>query len=65
MHGDHVGVSLDEEALVLLHDGLLGKVDTIEFATLVVDFRLGRIDIFGHLGVGLQHTSSEGYDLAR
>ena len=45
MHGNHVGIPLHHEHAVFLHDGLLSLVDAIEFALLVVDIRVGRVDI--------------------
>ena len=51
---------------VLLHDGLLGLVDAIEFVAFVVNLRLGRVDVLHlhALGGGGQHTSAEGHHLA-
>ena len=65
VHRDDVGVSLHQEATVLLDDGLLRKVDAVELIALVIDFRLGRIDILRRLGISLEDTSAEGHDLPR
>ena len=66
VHGDDVRVALHQVAAVLLDDGLLGLVDAVEFVALVVDFRLGRVDVLhlDALGGGGQHAPAEGHDLA-
>ena len=65
MHGDDIEVSLDKDATVLLHYGLLGEVEAIEVVALVVYLTLGRVYIFGSFGIVLQYTSTECNDLAR
>lgn len=67
VHGDDVGITFHQEAAVLLHDGLLGEVDAIEFVALVIDFAFGRVDVlhFDALGGSGQYTSAEGYHFAR
>ena len=67
VHGDNVGITFHQEAAVLLHDGLLGEVDAIEFVALVIDFAFGRVDVlhFDALGGSGQHTSAEGYHFTR
>ncbi|EJX09692.1 hypothetical protein EVA_02195 [gut metagenome] len=64
VHGDHVGVALHKETLVLLDDGMFGKVEPVEFVALAVDFRFGRVDVFRQLLVAPENTSTEGNDLA-
>ena len=46
VHSNHVHIAFDQVARIFLDDGLLCKIQTIEFAALFVDNRLGRIDIF-------------------
>ena len=65
VHGNHVGVAFDEVAAIVLDDGSLGKVKAIEFVALVVDTRLGRIDVFGQFLVAGENTSTECHHLAR
>ena len=65
VHADDVGVALDEEAAVAPHYLGLGVVDAVDDAALVVELRLGRVEIFGRLGRLLHHASAEGHHLAR
>ena len=45
-------------------DGLLGKIDAVELAALIVDGRFGRIEVFAHVVFLLQYASSKGHHLA-
>ena len=46
MHGYHVGIALDHIHAIFFDNGLLGLIDAIEFAFLMINFRIGRIDVF-------------------
>ena len=65
VHGNHVRVALNEVATVVLDDGSLGKVKTIEFVALVVNTRLGGVDVFGQFLVAGEDASAKGHHLAR
>ncbi len=65
VHRDDVGVALDEEAASLPDDGVLGQVEAVELVALVVDGRLGRVDVFRHLLARRHDAASEGHHLAR
>ena len=65
VHRHHVGISLHEEALVLLDNSALCQPDAVELVALRIDGRLGRIDVFRHLRVRLHDASAEGNHLAR
>ena len=66
MHGDDVGIALDHKHAIFLHNSLLGLIDAIELTLLMVDFRVGRVDIFlcYALGTAIKHTTTKGYHLA-
>ena len=66
MHGNDIGIALNHEDTVFLHNGLLGLIDAIELALLVVDIRVGRVDILlcHALRPAVQHTSAKGHHLA-
>ena len=67
MHGNDIGISFYQKAAVLTDNGLLGKVDTVEFAALVVYFRFRGVYVL-HLhvfGSRIEHTASESHYLAR
>ena len=46
MHGDDIGITFHHIYTVLLSDGFLGLIETIELTLLVVDLRVGRVHIF-------------------
>ena len=60
VHLDHVGISLDQNAAVLLHDGPFGVIKSVEDVALVVDLRLGRVEVFGDFLVGAHRPAAEG-----
>ena len=64
VQADHVGVALHQEAGVLLGDGLLGEVDAVERAALVVERALGAVEVLGALLVAAQGACPEGDHLA-
>lgn len=65
VHLDHVGISLDQNAAVLLHDGPLGVIKSVEDVALVVDLRLGRVEVFGDFLVGAHRPAAEGRSRGR
>ena len=46
MHGNNVGVAFDHINIILLGNGTLSLIDAIEFVVFMIDFAIGRIDIF-------------------
>ena len=67
VHGNHVCIPFYKKAAVLAHDGLFGEIDSVQFFAFMIDFRLGRVDVF-HLYVfrgSVQHASAEGHDFSR
>ena len=65
VHGDHVEIALDHDGKILLLDGLLGEIETVEFAFLAVDLALGGVRVLGDLLVGAQGAAPEGDDAPR
>ena len=45
MHRYDVSIALDHEDAVFLDNGLLGLIDAVELAFLVIDIGVGRVDI--------------------
>ena len=66
MHGDDIGVALDHEYAVFLHNGLLRLEDAVELALLVIDVAVGRVDVLlcHALGSTVKDTTSKGHHLA-
>ena len=66
VHGYHVGIALHHIHAVLLNDGSLSLIDAVELALLMVDFRVGRVDILllHALGSRIELSPAKGYDLA-
>ena len=65
MHRRDVDISLYEVAPVLFRYGVLGLVYAVQLVALVVDERLGRVDVLRRLLVVLQDAASEGHDAPR
>ena len=67
VHGNDVGITLDHEHAVFLHDGLLGLIDAVELTLLVIDVGVRTVHILlGHtLRTAVQHTTSKGHHLSR
>ena len=65
VHGDNIGIALYHIDTVLLGYGVLGLEDTVELTLLMVDIRIGRVDILlGYtLRPGVEHTATEGHHL--
>ena len=61
VHGEDVGVALDEVALIGLGDRTLSPVEAVELAALGVDDTLGGVDVLGRLGLATHDASPEGY----
>ena len=66
VHGDDVRIALHHVNAVFLGDGFLCLIQSVELSFLMVDFAVGRIDVFlvHALGPGVQHASSECHDLS-
>ncbi len=65
VHGDHVGVALHEIDVLLLVDGVLGKIDAIERVALMVDGVFAGVDILSRVfAVFLEHAAAEADDFA-
>ena len=62
MHGDDVGVALDQVTAVCFGNGVFGQIETVEFAAFAVDFRLGRVDVFGQFFIRRKYAAAEGYE---
>ena len=67
MHGDYVGVTFHKETAVVLRDGVFCQVEAVEFVTLIVNGRFGRIDVLTDILLLLcvQDASAKGYDTSR
>ena len=63
MHGYHVGIALHHVDTILLGDGFLRLIEAVELALLVVDFRIGRVDVLLLYAFGsrVEQTASEGH----
>ena len=57
VHGDHVGVSLDNHRLVRAHDLRLGPVEAVQEPRFVIDRRLRRVEVLG--SVAFEPTGAE------
>ena len=64
VHGHHVGVSLHQEAPLLLQDGRLRQVHAVEHPRLVVQDAFGGVEVLRDLLVGRQGPSSKSNDPA-
>ena len=67
VHGNDIGITFNQEAAVLAYNGLLGKINAIEFPAFVIYLRFRRIDIL-HLyvlGGSAQYTSAKSYHFSR
>ena len=66
VHGNHVGIALNHIYPVLLRDGLLCLIESIEFTFLMIDLRVGRVHVFllNALRTGVEQSPSEGHHLA-
>ena len=66
VHGDDVGLTLDEIDAVELGDSLLGLVDAVEQTGFVVNLGVGRVDILllNALGTLVKHTGGKADNLA-
>ena len=62
MHRNDIHISFDKNALVVLYNGLLGLVKSVELIAFLVDERLGRVDIFGD--ILFQSSAAECYHFA-
>ena len=60
VHRQYIGVALDQVAAALLLDGTLGLVDTVELVALVVDVRLGRVEVFAYLHARFKYPAAKG-----
>ncbi len=65
VHRNDVGIALHHDGEVLLLDGFLGEIETVEFALLAVYLALGRILVLGDFLVGAERTAAERHDTAR
>ena len=63
MHGEHIGIALDEVALIGLGDGTLCPVEPIELTALGVDQALGGVEVLSYL-VPLAHDTATEGDIA-
>lgn len=65
MHGDDIGLSLDDESHALTVDGLLGLIEAIQLMVLMEDVAVGRVDIFllHTLCALVKHTGRETHHL--
>ena len=65
VHGNHVGIALDHIDTILLRDGLLRLIESVEFTFLMIDLRVGRVHVFllHALRPGVQQASSESHHL--
>ena len=65
VHGNNVGVAFDHIDAVFLGDGFLCLINAIQFAFLVVDFRIGRVDVLllHTFGGCIELTTSKGHHL--
>ena len=67
VHGYDVRIAFHQEATVLLHNSLLGEIDTVQFVAFMIDCRFGRVDIL-HLdsfcGTG-KYTAAESHHFTR
>ena len=66
MHGDDVGVALHHVHAVLLGDGALGLIETVQLAVLVVYLRVGRVHVLllHALRGSIQLAATEAHHLA-
>ena len=66
MHRDNIGISFHHKDTILLGYRLLGLIESIEFALLMIDNAIRRVDIFlaDALGSAVEHSSAKSYHLA-
>ena len=66
VHGDDIGISLHHKHTVLLGDGFLRLIESIEFSFLMINLAIRRVDILlvHALGTAIQHTTTERHHLA-
>ena len=65
VHGDDVGIALHHIHAVFLDDSFLRLIDAIELAFLMIDFGVGRVDVFllHALRSGIELTTTKGHHL--
>ena len=63
MHGDDIGITFYHIHTVFLRNGLLGLEKPVEFMVLMIDIRIGRIDILllHAFRTGIQQSSAKGH----
>ena len=61
---DSTPVDFDKDAAVLLYDGLLCKVKTVQMVAFMVYLTFGRVYIFCGFCIVLQYTTSECNDFS-
>ena len=61
MHRHHIGIAFHHIHAVFLGNGFLRLEESIQFAFLMIDIRIGRVDIFlrNALGAGIQQSSAK------
>ena len=64
MHAQHIGVTLDEYAVVKARYLVFGEIYSVQSLALVVNFRFGRVDVLGFGFVAAQYASAKSDDLA-
>ena len=66
VHRDNIGVSFHHKDTILLGYRLLGLIESIEFALLMIDNAIRRVDIFlaDALGSAVEHSSAKSHHLA-
>ena len=66
MHRDNIGISFHHKDTILLGYRLLGLIESIEFALLMINNAIRRVDIFlaDALGSAVENSSAKSYHLA-
>ncbi len=65
MHRDDVGIPFHQEAIVVLANGVLRLVQSVEHLTLMVDLRFRGVDVFGLVWLLSEHARTKSNDLPR
>ena len=59
IYGDHIGITFHQKAGIFGGDGVTCKENPVKRLTLIVDIRIGRVDILGPVFFGGQDSATE------